>query len=103
MEFRLIPGMRGPPAEFLRTQCHNIFGLMLRQSPIESRRYLQRMVKRTALHELVEFFHAYCGFCVDPSQMLSPLSELFGRSTFVNSIRYDRSYDFASVSDVVCG
>lgn len=67
--------MRGPPAEFLRTQCHSILARMLRQSPVESRAYLQRMVKRTQLHELVEFFHAFCGFCMDPAMMLSPLSE----------------------------
>lgn len=33
------------------------------------------MVKTSQLHELMEFFHAFVGFCVDPSSLLSPLSK----------------------------
>lgn len=68
-------GIRGPPAEFLRTQCHTILSRMLRQAAPMSRKYLRDMVHGTPLHELVEFFHAFVGFCVDPSSLLSPLSK----------------------------
>lgn len=68
-------GIRGPPAEFLRTQCHTILSRMLRMAAPKSRNYLRDMAKKTPLHELVEFFHAFVGFCVDPSSLLSPLSE----------------------------
>lgn len=68
-------GIRGPPAEFLRTQCHTILSRMLRTAAPMSRNYLRDMVKNTPLHELVEFFHAFVGFCVDPSSLLSPLSK----------------------------
>lgn len=68
-------GIRGPPAEFLRTQCNTVLSRMLRQVPSMSRNYLRDMVRTTQLHELIEFFHAFVGFCVDPSSLLSPLSE----------------------------
>lgn len=68
-------GIRGPPAEFLRTQCQTILLRMLRQSPSKTRAYLRNMIKTTQLHELIEFFHAFVGFCVDPTSLLSPLSE----------------------------
>lgn len=71
-------GIRGPPAEFLRTQCHTILSRMLRTAAPMSRNYLRDMVRTTPLHELVEFFHAFVGFCVDPSSLLSPLSKLNG-------------------------
>lgn len=48
---------------------------MLRQAAADSRRYLRNMVKTAQLHELIEFFHAFVGFCVDPSSLLSPLSK----------------------------
>ena len=32
-------------------------------------------MKTAQLHELIEFFHAFVGFCVDPSSLLSPLSK----------------------------
>lgn len=69
-------GVRGPPAEFLRTQVQTILSRMLRQASSASRKYLRSMVKTTQLHELIEFFHAFVGFCVDPSSLLSPLSKL---------------------------
>ncbi|XP_059612441.1 protein unc-80 homolog isoform X4 [Phlebotomus argentipes] len=74
-------GIRGPPAEFLRTQCHTILSRMLRQVPAQSRNYLRNMVRTTKLHELIEFFHAFVGFCVDPSSLLSPLSGQGGYAT----------------------
>lgn len=35
------------------------------------------MVATSTIHELVEFFHAFVGFCVDPCTMLSPLSKYY--------------------------
>lgn len=68
-------GIRGPPAEFLRTQCQTILSRMMRQAPSKTRAYLRKMVKTSQLHELIEFFHAFVGFCVDPTSLLSPLSK----------------------------
>lgn len=78
-------GIRGPPAEFLRTQCQSILSRMLRQEPSNTRQYLRKMIKNTQLHELVEFFHAFVGFCVDPSSLLSPLSESFSKQFILSA------------------
>lgn len=70
-------GIRGPPAEFLRTQCHSILSRLFRQLNAMSKSYLRNMVRTTALHELIDFFHAFVGFCIDPNSLLSPLSKWF--------------------------
>ncbi|XP_030370602.1 protein unc-80 homolog [Scaptodrosophila lebanonensis] len=68
-------GVRGPPADFLRNQCQKILSRMLRQANQRTKRYLQEMVKTSPLLELVDYFHAFLAFCVDPSSLLSPLSQ----------------------------
>lgn len=89
-------GIRGPPAEFLRTQCQSILSRMLRQESSKTRQYLRKMIKNTQLHELIEFFHAFVGFCVDPSSLLSPLSksQYFFRMTF---LKYNMECTFLSL------
>ncbi|XP_039948637.1 protein unc-80 homolog isoform X7 [Bactrocera tryoni] len=67
-------GARGPPADFLRSQCQKILSRILRQASQRTKRYLQQMVKTSDLQELVDFFHAFVAFCVDPSSLLSPLT-----------------------------
>lgn len=71
----LPTGNRVPPAEVLRTACHSILSRLLRQASKLSKAYLRSMIRTTQLHELIEFFHAFVGFCVDPSSLLSPLSK----------------------------
>lgn len=68
-------GVRGAQAEFLRLQCNTILTRLLKQAPSLSKRYLRDMVREWTIHEIIEFFHAFVGFCVDPSSLLSPLSE----------------------------
>ncbi|XP_017489203.1 PREDICTED: protein unc-80 homolog [Rhagoletis zephyria] len=79
-------GVRGPPADFLRSQCQKILTRILRQASHRTKRYLQEMVKSTDLHELVDFFHAFVAFCVDPSSLLSPLRDSQGVITIVLSL-----------------
>ncbi|CAH0559503.1 unnamed protein product [Brassicogethes aeneus] len=67
-------GQRGPAAEFLRTQCQNIFTKMNRASGKQFKVFLRDYVKYHALPEILEFFHAYVGYCIDPNSLLSPLS-----------------------------
>lgn len=73
-------GVRGAQAEFLRLQINSILTRLLKQSPSPSKRYLRDMVREWTIHEIVEFFHAFVGFCVDPSSLLSPLSEYTRRN-----------------------
>lgn len=68
-------GVRGPPADFLRNQCQKILSRMLRQASQRTKRFLQEMVKTSPLPELIDYFHAFLAFCVDPSSLLSPLSK----------------------------
>ncbi|KAH8311397.1 hypothetical protein KR044_006087 [Drosophila immigrans] len=67
-------GVRGPPADFLRNQCQKILSRMLRQAGQRTKRFLQEMVKTSPLPELIDYFHAFLAFCVDPSSLLSPLT-----------------------------
>jgi len=71
----LFAGVRGPPADFLRNQCQKILSRMLRQAGQRTKRFLQEMVKSSPLPELIDYFHAFLAFCVDPSSLLSPLSK----------------------------
>lgn len=67
-------GQRGPPAEFLRTQCQNILSKLHRASQKQFSKFLKNIVLYYPILEILDFFHAYVGFCVDPSSLLSPLS-----------------------------
>jgi protein unc-80 len=68
-------GVRGAQAEFLRLQCNSNLSRLLKQAPSLAKKYLRDMVRDSSLHELIEFFHSFVGFCVDPSSLLSPLSK----------------------------
>lgn len=68
-------GVRGAQAEFLRLQCNSNLSRLLKQSSTYSKKFLRNMVRDSSIQELIEFFHAFVGFCVDPSSLLSPLSK----------------------------
>lgn len=68
-------GQRGPAAEFLRTQCQNILSKLHRASNKQFTYYLRDYVKYKPLPIILDLFHAYVGFCIDPSSLLSPLSK----------------------------
>ncbi|CAH2006084.1 unnamed protein product [Acanthoscelides obtectus] len=75
-----MDGQRGPAAEFLRTQCQNIFSKLNRASGNMLKKYLRDFVRYQPMNDILDFFHAYLGYCVDPSSLLSPLSAGVGRS-----------------------
>ncbi|XP_071444564.1 protein unc-80 homolog isoform X1 [Hetaerina americana] len=68
-------GQRGPPADFLRSQGQSILTKLHRASEKQFSRFLRDLVNRNCLSEVIDFFHAYVGFCVDPSSLLSPLNQ----------------------------
>lgn len=68
-------GVRGAQADFLRLQCNSNLSRLLKQSSTYSKKYLRVMVRESTIQELIEFFHAFVGFCVDPGSLLSPLSK----------------------------
>lgn len=85
-------GQRGPAAEFLRTQCQNILAKLSRASNKQFKCFLRDYVRSQSIADIMEFFHAYVGFCIDPSSLLSPLSkqtlELF-RTLNLLTIQWD--------------
>ncbi|KAL0270475.1 UNVERIFIED_CONTAM: hypothetical protein PYX00_007876 [Menopon gallinae] len=68
-------GQRGPPADFLRSQGQTILSKLQRSNPKQFARFLRNFVRNQTLAEILEFFHSYVGFCVDPSSLLSPLNQ----------------------------
>lgn len=70
-------GQRGPAAEFLRTQCQNILSKLNRASGKQFSCFLRDYVRYQPLSDILDLFHAYVGFCIDPSSLLSPLSKSF--------------------------
>lgn len=68
-------GQRGPAAEFLRTQCQNILAKLNRASSKQFKHFLRDYVKYNTLTDILDFFHAYVGYCIDPNSLLSPLSK----------------------------
>ncbi|GLG97294.1 Protein unc-80 homolog [Gryllus bimaculatus] len=68
-------GQRGPPADFLRSQGQSILSKLHRACSRQFSRFLRDMVRQYSVPDLLDFFHAYVGFCVDPSSLLSPLTD----------------------------
>lgn len=69
-------GQRGPAAEFLRTQCQNILTRLDKSSQKQFKKFLRDYVKVQPITEMMDILHAYLGYCVDPTSLLSPLSKI---------------------------
>ncbi|KAJ1528104.1 hypothetical protein ONE63_008019 [Megalurothrips usitatus] len=68
-------GQRGAPADFLRSQGQSLMARLQRSAPRQFAAFLRQMVKLQSLQDVMDLFHAYVGFCVDPSTLLSPLTD----------------------------
>ncbi|XP_050693714.1 protein unc-80 homolog isoform X3 [Eriocheir sinensis] len=68
-------GHRGPPADFLRHTGQALLARLHRHDQSAFRRFLRCYVKVRPIPEILEFFHAFLGFCVDPGSLLSPMSQ----------------------------
>lgn len=70
-----LDGVRGPQADICRSQGQTILTKLHRASSRQFSRFLRTMIREQPLTDILDFFHAYVGYCVDPSSLLSPLSE----------------------------
>ncbi|XP_043793963.1 protein unc-80 homolog isoform X2 [Apis laboriosa] len=61
-------GIRGQQADFCRSQAQTILMKLHRASSKQFSRFLRSMVREQPIPEVLEFFHALVGFCVDPNQ-----------------------------------
>ncbi|CAH1135888.1 unnamed protein product [Ceutorhynchus assimilis] len=73
-----VDGQRGPAAEFLRTQCQNILTRLHKASQKQFKKFLREYIKNQSLTEILDVLHAYMGYCVDPTSLLSPLGGTSG-------------------------
>ncbi|XP_073988249.1 unc80, NALCN channel complex subunit isoform X3 [Rhodnius prolixus] len=69
---------RGPPADFLRSQVHTLLSKLHRTGTKHFTRFFKHMVSTLSIADIIDFFHSYTGFCVDPSSLLSPLNQKRG-------------------------
>ncbi|XP_067205239.1 protein unc-80 homolog isoform X2 [Linepithema humile] len=70
-----VDGVRGPQADICRSQAQTILTKLHRASSRQFSRFFKTMMRDQPLLEILDFFHAYVGFCVDPSSLLSPLNQ----------------------------
>lgn len=67
-------GIRGPQADFYRSQAQTILTKLNCASSRLFSRWLRTMVREQPITEILEVFHSYVGFCVDPSTLLLTFS-----------------------------
>lgn len=70
-------GIRGPQADFCRSQIQTIFSKLHKASSKQFSNFLRNIARDRPITDVIEFFHSYVGFCVDPSSLLSPLSKSY--------------------------
>lgn len=90
-------GHRGPPADFLRHTGQALLARLHRHDQSAFRRFLRTYVKVRPIPEILEFFHAFLGFCVDPGSLLSPMSKLYNQDDIYRLFAY-----FVSVLYMKC-
>lgn len=59
-------------ADALRSQSHTLLTRLRKINMEHFENYLQSFVQSSSIADVLEFFHAFCGFCVDPCSLLSP-------------------------------
>ena len=63
-------GLRGRHGDNLRQKGHNCLQRLQRINAPLFRSYMQESIKTRPIQEMVDFFHAFLGFCVDPVLIL---------------------------------
>ncbi|XP_025829365.1 protein unc-80 homolog [Agrilus planipennis] len=88
-------GQRGPAAEFLRTQCQNLLSKLQRASNKQFTKFLKDYVNYQHMNDVLDLFHSYLSFCIDPSSLLSPSNQKRGsnRSSDIVPQGYSTNFD----------
>ncbi|XP_034937651.1 protein unc-80 homolog isoform X5 [Chelonus insularis] len=68
-------GIRGPQADFCRTQASTILSKLYRTDSQQFSKTLRAMIRNQPIADILELFHSYVGFCVEPTSLLSPLNQ----------------------------
>ncbi|KAL4233067.1 Protein unc-80 [Mactra antiquata] len=65
-------GLRGRHGDLLRQKGHNCLLRLQKLNPSMFNSYMKDNVKTRPIQEVVDFFHAFLGFCVDPVYLMQP-------------------------------
>ncbi|VVC45096.1 Hypothetical protein CINCED_3A015660 [Cinara cedri] len=66
-------GHRGPPANFVRTQCQCLLNRLKQFDKRQFSNYLRHFIKHNSLTCIINFIHSYTGFCSEPLSIFSPM------------------------------
>ena len=66
---------RGSQSDVCRLQVQNIFNRLSNVSPKYFKKYFKIYINDYDVLDVIDFFHAYIGFCIDAGSLLSPLSK----------------------------
>lgn len=66
-------GHRGPPANFVRTQCQCLLNRLKQSDKRQFSNYLRHFIKNNSLTVIINFIHSYIGFCTEPLSIFSPM------------------------------
>lgn len=91
-------GHRGPPANFVRTQCQCLLNRLKQYDKRQFSNYLRHFVKNNSLTFVINFIHSYIGFCTEPMQILSPMCKY--KCNKISFIGIVMTYDFGFNSDI---
>lgn len=68
-------GFRGNQAETVRSTTYQTLSLLHRINIKQFRLYLRMFIAKRSLSDILDFFHAFVGFCHDPSVVsISPMT-----------------------------
>lgn len=83
----------------IRSQCQNLLSRLRKINLEQFEKYLQLFVEKSSVSDILEFFHAFCGFCVDPCSLLSPSKMIFRNFWLYNSYIFDTDFTCTQISD----
>jgi len=62
-------------SDAVRAHVHSSFLRISHKFRTQFSKFFQRMVATQPLVDIMDFFHSLCGFCIDPTTLLSPQSK----------------------------
>ncbi|XP_050528266.1 protein unc-80 homolog isoform X3 [Daktulosphaira vitifoliae] len=66
-------GHKGPPANFVRSQCQLLLNRLKQNDKKQFSNYLRHFIKTNSLTCVINFIHSYIGFCTEPIFSNSPM------------------------------
>lgn len=61
-------------SDSVRAQSNSLLLKLSQKNNKEFAKFYRNMVTQQSIATVIEFFHSLCGFCLDPSTLLSPVT-----------------------------